>query len=205
MNSIVVEPHYLGSLEYFALLAQQEEVVLEINDRFRKQTFRNRAYFLLSNKVQPLILPLSYSNHDLTKDVRIDHSQRWLKDHWGAFYSSYGKSPYYEHFSEMFESVWNKRHKFLPDLLVDFLELAIRLLRIDIKLRLTEKYEDLVSNDFRDRILPKKSFSDRKIYLPVQYAQLFGDTFVPNLSIVDLIMCEGSQSGQILNRSFLRE
>ncbi len=198
---VVIEPHYLGSLEYFVLLKQHGEVLLEINDSFQKQTYRNRTYFLTSNKVQSLSMPVTYSSGVKTKEVKIDYSQRWIKDHWGAFYSGYGKAPFFEYFSEEFRSVWERKPAFLIDLNIFFFELIRKILKLTIDVKLTEDYKHTYENDYRNVINPKQPFSNRKIYCSQSYSQLFGNTFVPNLSIIDLIMCEGSNSVQILNAS----
>ncbi|WP_436517798.1 WbqC family protein [Ekhidna sp. To15] len=204
MSTIIIEPHYLGSLEYFVLLSQYEEVCFEIHDSFPKQTFRNRAYVRTSNKIQPLIVPVRYSNGTATKDVLVDYSQRWMKDHWGAFYSGYGKAPFFEYFNEEFRTTWDNKPTRLIDLNLEFIRICFKILHFDIKISFTENYQIGQGNDFRNTINPKKPFSDRKIYEPSPYTQLFGDTFVPNLSIVDLIMCEGPNAAQILNKSLLR-
>ena len=205
MNKLVIEPHYLGSLEYFTLLAQYEEVCFEIHDSFPKQTFRNRTYFLTSNKIQPLIVPVSYSNGVPTRDVEVNYTQRWIKDHWGAFYSAYGKAPFFEYFSEDFRSIWEKRLSHLVDLNFEFINLCLKILQLDIRVSTTESFLHEYVEDFRNVVSPKKPFSDRKIYQSSPYTQLFGDTFVPNLSIVDLIMCEGPNAAQILSNSYLRK
>lgn len=204
MRRIVIEPHYFGSLEYFSLIAQYDEICFEIHDSFPKQTFRNRTYFLTSNKVQPLIVPVSYSNGDMTKEVRINYSQRWIKDHWGAFYSGYGKAPFFEYFSEEFKSIWDIKPGRLVDLNLELLKMCFKILQFDIKFSFTTSFQKDLEEDFRNVINPKKPFSDRKIYQPASYTQLFGDTFVPNLSIVDLIMCEGPNAAQILSNSTLK-
>lgn len=204
MRRIVIEPHYFGSLEYFSLIAQYDEICFEIHDSFPKQTFRNRTYFLTSNKVQPLIVPVSYSNGDMTKEVRINYSQRWIKDHWGAFYSGYGKAPFFEYFSEEFKSIWDIKSGRLVDLNLELLKMCFKILQFDIKFSFTTSFQKDLEEDFRNVINPKKPFSDRKIYQPASYTQLFGDTFVPNLSIVDLIMCEGPNAAQILSNSTLK-
>jgi len=204
MKKIVIEPHYLGSLEYYVVLSAFDEVCFEINDSFPKQTFRNRAYFLTSNKIQPLIIPLNFSNGDPTKDVKVDYSQKWIKDHWGAFYSGYGKAPFYEYFFETFKDIWDKKAEFLVDLNLAFFEICCKVLQIKPDISVTTEFQIDYSNDHRNLISPKKPFSDRKNYHPVPYSQLFGDTFVPNLSIVDLIMCEGPNAAQILSNSTLR-
>lgn len=204
MSKVVIEPHYLGCLEYFILLSNYDEVCFEIHDSFPKQTFRNRTYVLTSNKIQPLIVPVRYSNGMATKEVLIDHSQRWVKDHWGAFYSGYGKAPFFEYFGDEFKAVWDKKSTRLIDLNLEFLRICFKILQLDVKITFTENFQTNHGNDFRSQINPKKPFSDRKIYRASPYTQLFGDTFVPNLSIVDLIMCEGPNAAQILSISSQR-
>lgn len=201
MNRVVIEPQYLGSLEYFALLTQFDEVCFEIHDSFAKQTYRNRAYLLTSNKIQPLVVPVSYANGDVTKEVKISYTERWIKDHWGAFYSGYGKAPFFEYFNEDMKSIWNRKFNYLIDLNLEFFKICCKILQVNIEISFTAEYQSELENDFRSVINPKKPFSDRKIYQASPYSQLFGNTFVPNLSIVDLIMCEGPNAAQILSNS----
>lgn len=201
---LLIEPHYLGSIEYFCLIKRHSTVLLEINDHFQKQSYRNRAYILGSNKILSLHVPLNYTNKTTLKDVRIDHSQRWVKDHWGAIYSSYGKAPFFEFFANDFKTIWEVKHEFLLDLNVKMLMLCLKLMDLKIKFEFTDSYvmsppeEDI---DYRNHIHPKIEFTDRNIYQQRIYSQLFGNRFVPNLSIVDLIMCEGPQAGSILTSS----
>lgn len=202
MRKIVIEPHYLGCLEYYALLMQYDEVCLEVNDSFPKQTYRNRTYFLISNKVQPLIIPVRYSTGSPTSKVVVDYSQKWVKDHWGAFYSAYGKAPFFEYFGEEFKGIWDRKIPELVMLNVAFMKLILRVLQKDLTISFTDDFQTEYDADYRNLINPKKPFSDRKIYHPYSYPQLFGDNFVPNLSIVDLIMCEGSNAAHILTNSY---
>lgn len=203
MSSLIIEPHYLGSLEYFSLICQYKSLILEVNDRFQKQTYRNRCYVLGANGIQCLSIPVKYSNKSITKDVTIDHQQSWKKDHWGAFYSAYGKAPYFEHFSDSIREVWDHKHHFLTDLCREFIVLVLKLLQLDANVTYTEKYDVAYKNDFRNVIIPKKPFTSRNIYASSPYSQLFGDSFVSNLSILDLLLCEGPRAGQILSASFL--
>ncbi|GAB4236152.1 MAG: WbqC family protein [Ekhidna sp.] len=203
MRSLLIEPHYLGSLEYFSLIYQYDAIALEIEDTFRKQTFRNRCHFLSPNGIQQLVIPLRYSSSSKTKDVTIDYSQRWIKDHWGAFYSNYGKAPFFDFFSDSFHEIWEQRHNYLVDLSIHFLEATFKMLQMGKEILNSCDLEGVT--DMRNVILTKKPYTDRKIYTPAAYNQLFGNTFVPNLSIVDLIMCEGPGASQILRASSLRD
>lgn len=207
MKKIIIEPHYLGCLEYFCLLHQADEVVFEVNDNFKKQTYRNRTQYLGANNLLTLSIPLTYRNHTPTKDVRIDYSQRWVKNHWGALYSAYGKAPYFEFFSEYFHKAWHLPQKFLLDLLLKMVTLVMKIIQLNFNIHYTETYEKRLLDpltDYRDVICPKMDFSSRNIYRPVAYTQLFGNNFAPNLSIADLIMCEGTEASDILQLSAVR-
>ncbi|NQZ77036.1 MAG: WbqC family protein [Ekhidna sp.] len=203
MSPLLIEPHYLGSIEYFVLLSHFDEICFEIHESFPKQTYRNRAYFLTSNKVQSLVVPAKYSNGSRTLEVEIDHSQRWVKDHWGAFYSAYGKAPFFEYFEAEFRSVWDTKWESLVELNVTFIKLCFKILQWQKKITLSEEYRHEVNPEYRNLIVPKKSFEGRDLYTPAPYNQLFGGTFVPNLSIVDLLMNEGPNATQLIKLSSL--
>lgn len=203
-KKILIEPHYLGSLEYFTMLTSHPEVILEVNAHFTKQTYKNRCYLLGGNGKMLLTVPVSYGNHTPLKDVKTDYTQSWLRDHWGAFYSAYGKAPFYDFFSEEFRKIWEQKHPFLLDMNVEFLTICLKLLQYDMTFSFTEKYEKETIQgiyDAREQILPKKSFKKRNLYIPFPYLQVFGNKFVPNLSIIDLLMCEGSRAGIVLRNS----
>ncbi|MEM9897199.1 MAG: WbqC family protein, partial [Bacteroidota bacterium] len=118
MSSVQIEPHYLGSLEYYALLSQFDQIIFNVSTVFQKQTYRNRAYLLGSNRILILSIPVIASSQTVYKDVKIDYGQNWLKDHWGAFYSSYGKAPFFDYLKQDFHEVWFSKPKFLVDLVV---------------------------------------------------------------------------------------
>ena len=204
MSGILIEPHYLGSLEYFTRILYAESIHLEIHQNFTKQTFKNRCVLLTTNGVQSLSIPVQFDQRTAYKDVKIDHDQSWLKEHWGSFFSAYGKSPFYEYFSEQFRSIWFSRQKYLLDLSLEMMTLCLQLLQIDRSIQMTSTFE-LEGNqslfDFRELIVPKSSYDCREFYRLHQYSQVFGNKFVPNLSIVDLIMNEGSNARQVLIKS----
>lgn len=150
-----------------------------------------------------LTIPVNFSSRTITKDVTIDQSQRWRKDHWGAFFSSYGKAPFFEYFADDIREVWEKPTQYMVDLLVRFLEIFLKFLRKSATLALSTSVENLNTSDLRNVILPKQSFTDRGIYRAVPYNQSFGTSFTPNLSILDLLMNEGPRAEEILSASFL--
>ncbi len=199
MTSVLLEPHYLPSIEYFTILSQSDELIWDVESVFQKQTYRNRAYILSANGVLPLIVPVSYRHDTKLKDVRIDYSQDWVRQHRGAFYSSYGKSPFFEHFSELIYPSWEAKPKFLLDLNHAFLSVCFRVLQWQIDI--VTDYSENGHYDLRDKIRAKEVFENRQFYKSFLYVQNFGNTFVPNLSILDLLMCQGPESGKIIRDS----
>ncbi len=203
---LLIESHYLGCLEYYSLLFQYDEVLICEDEPFVKQTYRNRAYILTSNAKLPLIVPVSYSSGIPLKEVKVDQNQRWVKDHWGAIYSAYGKAPFFDYFGDYFYQILFKRHTFLIDLNQEMLILTLRLLQSNVKVACPgNKRNKQIEDSFLNLIIPKKPFSDRNIYHSIEYSQLFGEKFSPNLSVLDLLMCKGLGAHQILSASFLKQ
>lgn len=201
---LLIEPHYLASLEYFVSVIQAESIVWEVNAHFTKQTYKNRCTILADSGVMTLSIPVIYGNHTPFKEVKIDHTQSWVRQHWGAFYSAYGKAPYFEFFADEFYAIWHAKPDFLLDLNHQMMTLCLKLLQCDREIEFTDHYQKIPDShkyDLRERIHPKKPFTSRKIYLPFPYTQNFGSNFAPNMSIVDLLLTEGPQAIQILKKS----
>lgn len=199
MRSILIEPHYLPSLEVFSLIYQADELIWDTNSAFQKQSYRNRCYLMSANGVTPLIVPVHFKMGTAFKEVTIDYGQSWVRAHWGAVYSAYGKSPFFEYFESYFQKVWNDRPKYLIDLNHEMLSVCLKCLQKKMDIKLNETKLGLI--DLRGHFSPKHSYESRKFYEPFEYPQNFGNTFVPNLSILDLLFCQGPEAGEILRRS----
>jgi hypothetical protein len=151
--------------------------------------------------VQPLVVPVNFTSRTILEEVTIDYSQRWIKDHWGAFYSAYGKAPFYEYFADGFKRIWDLKPKYLLDLNIQFMTEMFKLLTFSIEIRTSSGSPVSYTEDYRNVIEAKHSFDSRKVYQPKVYTQLFGDTFVPNLSVVDVILNTGPEAGKIVQDS----
>ncbi|MCP4520521.1 MAG: WbqC family protein [Cytophagales bacterium] len=202
MNHLLIELHYLPSVEYFKQIIQHDELHIEACENFQKQTYRSRCKILTSNGVNTLSIPVNAKGRFI-QDVTIDYSQRWLNDHWRAIVSAYNNSPYFEHYEMYFHDVFFRKPSHLFELNVELLSLSLKLLGFDKKVVLTTDYQkEIVSSiaDWRNKIHPKKLDSSRS-YIP--YTQVFesSEGFVENLSIVDLLFCEGNYAQEIIKSS----
>lgn len=195
---IVIDSQYFPSLEYFSLLKTNKEVWIEAKERFEKQTYRNRCYILSANSVLPLTIPVKFAGKKpLMDQVEIDYNEKWLNQHWRAIISAYNKSPFFEYYEPEIHTILFQKHERLLDLNMSLLTFCLKALNIGTKIKLTESYRNIIESpleDMRSVIHPKKDYICREIYSPVPYHQNFGDKFVANLSVLDLISCVGPES-----------
>ncbi|MCX8490630.1 MAG: WbqC family protein [Cyclobacteriaceae bacterium] len=200
-----IELQYFPCLEYFCALLSFDAVELECHEHYVKQTYRNRCYINTSQGVQMLIVPLR-EKHGKTsvQEIRIDYQQKWQNNHWRAIESAYRNAPYYEHYEDELKKIIYSGHDQLLALNKSLLSFCLRLTHVKVELTNTLEYEKLPLNavlDLRDCITPKKGRHNQTFYHAKSYQQVFGNNFAPNLSILDLLFCEGSKSIDLLQAS----
>jgi len=206
---LLIESHYLPSIAYFSLLTRFDTLMLEKQEHYVKQTYRNRCYINTTHGVDTLILPLT-AKHGKTAicDVKIDYSHKWVNNHWRTLMSAYGNAPFFEFYSDDLHRILHRRFDFLYDFNLELLTLCLKWLRFNINLEETLSYEtDYMSDvkDCRSLINPKEGSYLDEWFKPVPYQQVFGNAFVANLSIVDLIFCCGPEAGSIVKASVKSE
>lgn len=204
MSDLVVsELMYLPPIEFFVAISDLEHLVFDPLAPFQKQTFRNRARILLTNKVDTLTVPVLSGRKKMPyKDMKIDYSQKWKNIHLRGIQSGYGKAPFFEFYFPYFEAVFEKNLTFLWDFNLELLTVCLKLIGSKIYLQEldnTEALGHLVNlNGICD---PKADFRTRSFMTEAPYSQMFGRDFEPNLSILDLLFCKGPESKVVLNLS----
>jgi len=194
---------YLPPLAYFVAVKDVSEIHVNAGDKLTRNSYVNKAEVLLANKKETLIVPVhGLRKKHAIKDVKIDYHQKWLNVHLRGIQSAYGKSPFFEYFYEDLERIYLRKHAFLIDLNLDLLTFCLGFMRWDVRLIVEEKEGEVPEeNDIRGLVHPKSLIDRDKIYKPYPYLQIFGANFVPNLSIVDLLFCEGPAATEVLNLS----
>jgi hypothetical protein len=205
VTTAIIEIQYLPPLAYFSALSSFHEIIVEKFEQYEKQSYRNRTQILTVNGLATLTLPVTAKHgKPLITEVRIDYSQKWLNNHWRTIQSSYGKAPFFEYYSDDLEAIMFKKHGFLYDLNMDLLTLCLRWLKWKIPVFETQRYEKEPAEaiiDLRSVITPKKPDLIKKFYKPVAYQQVFGNKFVENISLIDLVFCEGPGAGTVVQAS----
>jgi len=206
MTRVLIETQYLPSLEFFCAIAKAEEIKIEAHEYFVKQSYRNHTIINAANGTEKLTVPLTAKGNRIAmKDVKIDHSQNWKTNQWRTLESAYRKSPFYEHYADDLNKILYSPNTYLLDLNIQLLSLCLNWLHWKKELTVTQSYQGSANDflDLRNVLLSKKSYSTRDFYRPFGYVQVFGSTFVENLSLIDLVFCKGPESGNILHASAL--
>lgn len=201
----MLELQFLPCLEYFAGILEYDTLRLEACENLPRRSPRNRCRVLTANKVDTLTIPLLESRRALPiRKVKIDYGQPWARRHWGCLQSAYAKSPYFEYYADDFRAVYQRAPTFLFDFNVELLTLCLGFLGIKKEITYTLSYQTDVEKlvlDARSSINPPKNTGNGLFYQNIPYYQTFGNDFVSNLSIIDLLFNVGPESPLILRQS----
>ncbi|MFM7196138.1 MAG: WbqC family protein [Bacteroidota bacterium] len=200
---MLVEPHYLPTLEFFCAAYPFSEIRLERHAHYVKQGWRNRTIINTANGISMLSVPLANKGNRVPMgEVIIDHSSAWARTHWRTIESAYKNSPFFEHYETDLRNLLTRRHSNLLELNRDILAVFLGWLGWTTIITETGNFEqNPAATDLRDVLRAKIPATQRAFYHPVPYYQVFGNTFAENLSLIDLIFCCGPSSGEILSKS----
>jgi len=201
---VLLELHYLPSIEYFSYIYHFDTIYIEAQENYQKQSYRNRCKIKGANKIESLIVPIQHRKYQKITDVKIDYNQKWMGVHKRAIMSAYGNAPFFDYFSQDLLGVYRVGYNKLFDLNMALLTKCLELLGIHREIKFTDSFDKSIKNsqiDARGVIHPKKSLGKPVKFRVVAYDQIFGSNFAANLSIVDLLFCVGNRSTDILKKS----
>lgn len=186
---------YLPSIKYIHLFLKTNDASIELYETYQKQSCRTRCNVMTANGIQTLTIPVikTNGNHTLTKDIEISYKEAWQQNHLRCLESAYRKSAYFDYYFPYFEKIYKQRFNTLVELNDFCLKTILKLLKVKKEYSYTEDFEKIVDNkDFRVS-LSKNNYNNFEMK---PYYQVFADRhgFTSNLSIVDLLFNEGSNS-----------
>jgi WbqC-like protein family len=214
LNQVAIMPlHYFPTVEYLTKFVQYKNFLIEGCENYQKGSFRNRCYIATSLGGTPLSIPLKKgkNSQQSIRDVSIAYDVNWQKQHWQSIKTAYGSAPFWMFYAPIFEKFYTKQYPFLFDYNYEILETILQTLKIkkDITLSFTTSYDKYpqntdLSQEYRERVDFRSAFNLKDThFVGKKYGQVFEDKvgFLPNMSALDLLMCCGNQSLDVLKNS----
>jgi hypothetical protein len=205
-EEVLLSTAYFPPAEYFSLVAHSRKVIIEREENYLKQTYRNRCMILGANGPLALIVPVVRGSFHKTalRDLRIDNSRRWRELHLRGIISAYAAAPFFEYYYDSISQVISRPFTFLLDLNTEALKAVCEGVGLNSGISFTEEFitEGSRKDDFRYSISPKHP-SGVDGYSQIPYTQVFGEKhgFTGRLSIIDVLLNNGPGTGALLLRS----
>ncbi|MHA7830450.1 MAG: WbqC family protein [Flagellimonas sp.] len=194
---ILLHPTYFPSIATFAAMVQHD-VIWEACDNFQKQTYRNRCYISTDKGKHMLNIPIKHTGEKEGRqkyiDVRTENSYNWKKEHWRTLETAYRTSPFFEFYEDDLRPLYEGNDDSLYDFNLKSIKVIGDCIGIQIPSAKTETYEVVPANYFDARFLVDAKKERNWNIGP--YAQVFEERhgFIPNLSVLDLLFNEGTNT-----------
>ncbi|MDX2246118.1 MAG: WbqC family protein [Bacteroidia bacterium] len=196
---------YFPPIPWFAAAIQEESVVIEVCQHFRKQQYTNRAFIRVANRTLPLTIPVERRGDKVPILLKkVSQAEPWAGNHWRTLVNAYKNAPYFEFYADQMEGFFQQDFHSLMEVLEKSLMLSEEMLGLQLNRRFSEEYfpSGHYDQDFRRGFDP----SLQKLpewFIGTPYTQVF-EGFVPGLSILDLILNKGPESRLFLRESYRR-
>jgi hypothetical protein len=225
MRIAIHQSHYLPWQAYFDKIARADLFVVLDDVQFTKNGWQNRNKIKTPQGGIYLTVPVRAHRGQRIADVAIDPNRDWARRHWRSLQMSYGRAPFFGWHREALEGLYTTEW---PDLLslnqalllycLRALEIATPVVRSsdlsvggESTMRLIEICRAVGADSYLtgacalDAYLDASAMRAAGISVVVQdweaprYRQQYPRTgFVPDLSILDLLLNEGPHSLDIL-------
>jgi len=201
---LIIESQYFGSIDYFKSSIEFSYWDIELYERWEKGLHLNRCHVLGPNGPLLLTVPLEdgRAQRTLLKDVKISYRQNWRVRHWRSIHDAYRRSPWFEHYAHTLEPLFKEQPVFLLDWNLRTMDWVLQQLKWKGEIGQTETFRvEYPETEFMDRRRKYLSEPVPGAVVSYAYAQVFAERrgFIGNLSILDLLFCEGPGAKASIN------
>ena len=225
---VIMQPTYFPWVGYFDLI-QKADVFVFLNDvQFAKQSWQVKNRIKSQGKELMLTVPVKKSPlSTLIKEIQIDNSKKWQKNHLKSIFYNYNKSDFFNEVYPALEYLLHHNTTTLAELNIAIIkDISHRILgeksfinSCDLIIKPKDKIDRIIqicnavnatnylspkgSIDYLKSMNYKEKFRKAGIsfetheYLQKEYKQM-SSPFIPYLSIVDLLFNKGFETAKSL-------
>ena len=114
MDQVLLASAYFPPIEFYHHYTKNEAIIIEQNEHFIKQTYRNRCSISGANGQIDLSIPLQkYTSKTPIRDIKISYDVQWQKQHWRSIVSAYNSSPYFMYYDYEIMPYFEKKNNYL--------------------------------------------------------------------------------------------
>lgn len=212
----IMQPYIFPYLGYFHLIESTEKIVFYDDVNFIKRGWINRNRILMNDSDFLFTIPVKKSSQNkLINEIKPIIDSNFVSKFYAQVETAYKKAPYYKDVIEIIKLVFSEKYNDMSDLCIKSITSVYKYLGKDIQwtkssisspetkgmdkadrlIKITKNlgYEKYVNTLSGKELYDKDYFNDKGVSLnfiksqEVKYHQ-FKDTFVPWLSIIDVLM-----------------
>jgi hypothetical protein len=227
VNVVILQPSYIPWRGYFDQIRRADLFIFYDDVQYDKHGWRNRNQIKTAQGKQWLTIPVhsrGVTEGIPIRDVRIDWSKSWAKNHLKALTFAYNKAPCFRDYLPLLESIYRRRDECLADFTIETSILLSRELGIASTRFLRSSQIPGITGIKTDRLiqilkqvgarhyisgpsardyLEKEKFDEAGISLEYmeydypEYPQLY-PPFDPYVTVFDLLFMMGREAGNYL-------
>ena len=229
MKAAIHQPQYLPYPGFFHKLSLADVFVVMDDVQYDKR-FTNRNRIIYPKGWLWLTVPINKKQKfEMNMEVEINNNLPWRELHWRRLELSYNRSKFFHLYKEYFENLYRREWRNLFDLnmetlkqVIEWLGLRIEIVReseLNVKSSSTQRLVDVCKSIGADTYVAgggSKNYMDELLfarnnvrvehqhYNQVHYQQHLSTTFIPDLSIIDMLANVGPESSKLLVENTLR-
>ncbi len=219
MKAVIHQPQYFPYPGFFHKLSLADVYVVMDDVQYDKR-FTNRNRIITTTGWTWITVPINKDHKfSLNMHVEINNELSWKTLHWKKIRQSYANAKYFDLYKDDLKSIYDREWNYLFDL--DFETLKLTLKWLGIKIDIIKESELKVGGKSTERLinvcktigadtyvsgmggrnyLDEQFFEKHNVkleyqkYSPIQYQQYLAKSFIPDLSILDLLFNMGQDS-----------
>jgi len=216
----IVQSNYIPWKGYFDLISMVDEFILFDDAQYTRNDWRNRNRIRAAHGLVWLTIPVQVSGRfgQRIRDAKVTDA-KWATKHWKSIVTSYSRAPYFYHYRELFELLYQEaaHETMLSRINYQFTRAICEILGISTRISWSWNYQ--LAEGKTERLInlcqqagastyitgpAAKAYIDRRLFDAAgikaafidysgypTYRQLYSAPFAHRVSVIDLILNTG--------------